>query len=227
MKSRFLIFFLCLFYSCAGIQIPNRVSYYLDENGKAIKSREFQERWRNKENNLARWDYVTKDSSRVARLFNPVYAEYNLNYPVFKQKLEEITGKVFAEDQIFLIDYTYVNDLCAIDSSNKWDKPKVKIRKRFTNINKEKIEQDPQMLVLNFFEEGILLENSEDSEEEYFFTDKGNFLRNHLFPNSTLCGSLAVVKPNGEALVRNGEYSTLSMAQHLKEENWSLFFNRN
>ncbi len=204
--------------------MPHSVHYYLDENGNKINNHNFQKKWREKTNNLARWDYVAGDSSRVARLFSPVYSALFINYTPFKHKLEDITGKSFPEDQIFLIEYTFEDDLCAMDSSNDWKIQKVKTRKRFTDINKEKIEKDSKIVVLNFFEESILLENAEGSPEEYYFTDSKNFLRNTLFINPTLCGSLGLIKPSGETLIRNGEYSTFSMAEHLRPQNWKIFF---
>lgn len=41
-------------------------------------------------------------------------------------------------------------------------------REKITNVHKENIKETPRRLVLKFFEEGILLENSEHLQEEYF-----------------------------------------------------------
>ena len=224
MKQFLAIIILPFILSCSVTNAPFNVKNHLDENGRSIPEKEFQESWRNKENNLFRWDYINEKGQRDTKLFSPVYKIYQLDYTLFRQKLETITNRTFPEDLIFILEYTYLNDLCSIDSSNHWSKQKIKERKKFTNIHKENIEKTPNRLVLKFFEEGILLENSEHSKEEYFFTDKGNFLRNLLFTQPTLCGSLAIVKPNGETILRNGEYSTQSMADHLKPTNWDLFF---
>ncbi|HSP11613.1 MAG TPA: hypothetical protein VLO29_03725, partial [Salegentibacter sp.] len=174
--------------------------------------------------NLFRWDYITEEGRREAKLFSPVYKIYVLDYPLFRQRLEKSTNRSFPLDQIFILEYTFLNDLCSINSSNRWSAQKIKERKKITNVYKENIEKTPNRVVLKFFEEGILLGNSEHSQEEYYYLDKGNFLRNLLFPQPTLCGSMAIIKPNGQAIIRNGEYSTQSMADHLTPENWELFF---
>ena len=80
------------------------------------------------------------------------------------------------------------------------------------------------MVVLAFFEEGSVLANSPNSKKEYYFKDKDNFLRNSLFPGQVDCGSFALIKPNGETLVRNGESYAWYIEQHLKPNNWELFF---
>ena len=224
MKQIITIFLLSSLISCSVTNAQLNVKNYQDENGKSITEKEFQDNWRNKENNLSRWDYINMEGRREAKLFSPVYKIYQLDYSLFRQKLEKVTHKIFPENQVFILEYTYLNDLCSVDSSNRWSGQKIKVRKKFTNVDKENIEETPNRVVLKFFEEGILLENSEHSPEEYFFIDKGNFLRNLIFTQPTLCGSLAIIKPNGQAILRNGEYSTQSMGDHLKPENWDLFF---
>ncbi|HSJ12010.1 MAG TPA: hypothetical protein VK916_04960 [Gillisia sp.] len=224
MKQFLAIILLPFILSCSVTNSQLNVKNHLDENGRAISEKEFQENWRDKENNLFRWDYINEEGRREAKLFSPVYKIYKLDYSLFVQNLETITNRTFPENQIFILSYTYLNDLCSVESSNRWSSQKIKERKKFTNVHKENIEKTPNRVVLKFFEEGILLENSEHSPAEYYFMDKGNFLRNLLFTQPTLCGSMAIVKPNGETILRNGEYSTQSMADHLKPGNWDLFF---
>ena len=224
MKQFLPIFLIPLILSCSVTNGQLNVKNHLDENGRALSEKEFQDSWRDKENNLFRWDYINEEGRREAKLFSPVYKIYKLDYSLFVQNLETITNRTFPEDLIFILEYTYLNDLCSVESSNRWSSQKIKERKKFTNVHKENIEKTPNRVVLKFFEEGIMLENSEHSPAEYYFMDKGNFLRNLLFTQPTLCGSLAIVKPNGETILRNGEYSTQSMADHLKPGNWDLFF---
>jgi len=224
MKQFLPIFLLPLIISCSVTNAQLNVKNHLDENGRAISEKEFQDSWRDKENNLFRWDYINEEGRREAKLFSPVYKIYKLDYSLFVQNLETITNRTFPEDLIFILEYTYLNDLCSVESSNRWSSQKIKEKKKFTIVHKENIEKTSNRLVLKFFEEGILLENSENSPAEYYFMDKGNFLRNLIFTQSTLCGSLAIVTPNGETILRNGEYSTQSMVDHLKPGNWDLFF---
>lgn len=198
---------------------------YLDQNGKRITAEEYQQKWRNNENNLVRHDYIAKDTGRVATLFEPIYSRYVVKYIYFSKKLEEITGQEFSANTIFLLDYTYVNDLCSSSSTNLWSKHVINNRKQFTTPNKKAIEKrNPEIVIINFFEIGISLKNSPTSKKEYYFQDSENFLRRTIFLHPSLCGSFALIKPNGETLVRNGEYNADLTEQHLKPENWDQFF---
>lgn len=198
---------------------------YLDQNGNQINVDEFQRKWRNKDLNLVRYDYIAKDTGRVATVFGPIYSKYLVKYPEFSRNLEKITGKKFSENTIFLLEYTYTNDLCSSNSTNEWSKQVIFRRKQFTTPNKKEIEKrNPDIVILNFFEKGISLKNSPDSKNEYFFQDRENFLKTTLFTHSSFCGSFALIKPSGETLVRNGESYTIYMEKYLKPEYWEQFF---
>lgn len=206
------------------ISCGNSKRTFLNENGEKISSGEFLKKWRQKENNLFRWDLINEKGQREAKLFSPVYKVYQINYPALISKLEEISNRKFTASQVIIISYSYVNDLCGQEFSNNWNREKILTWKRFTTPRKNKIEETQNRIFLKFFEEGIALENSEETVDEYFFLDKGNFLRNNFFQQPALCGSYAIIKPNGQVLVRNGEYDVLSMADHLIPGNWDLFF---
>jgi len=168
---------------------------------------------------------ISKDSGRILTLAEPLYSRYMVKYPEFSKKLEKITGKQFSPTTIFLIEYTYVDDFCGANSTNKWSKYVINTRKQFTNPKKKAIEKDnPEIVVLNFFETGIYLKNSPNSVREYYFQDLDNFLRSTIFLQPSLCGSFAIVKPNGETMVRNGESSSEYTAQHLQPEIWEQIF---
>ena len=194
---------------------------YLNEEGNEITRKTFRERLGNEE--LTEWHFKNKEGARAVQIVKPLYAPLIVNYPAFKRKLEAMTGKEF-KYPIFLIGYEYENDLCT-GNPKIWNKRTISERKDFTTSQKRKLEKkNPHLIVLYFFEEGIALSNSPNSEKEYFFKDKNNFLRETLFLNPSFCGSFALVKPNGQTLVRNGETSAAYIEQHLKSENWELFF---
>lgn len=153
----------------------------------------------------------------------PLYQSDTINYLEIKGVLEEITGKNF-ENKIFLLEYTYLNDPCT-STGNIWNRAAIKRRKGFTTRHKKEIEKrNKEVLILNFFEKGISLSNSPGKKKEYFYTDENNVLKENLFLNPTTCGSFALIKPNGEVLVYNGESSAWFMEQHLKPQTWKLFF---
>ncbi len=49
-------------------------------------------------------------------------------------------------------------------------------------------------------------------------------LENTFLKIPTLCGSYALIKPNGQALVRNGEYRPDWLVSLLQPENWNINF---
>lgn len=215
--------------SCVTSQIASLDRWedyiYKDPNGNQITEEEFRQKWGNEDNNLVRHDYIAKDTGRVATLSEPIYSRYMVQYEDFSKKLMEITGQDFPENTIFLLEYTYVNDLCGSNSTNKWSRQVINSRKQFTTGNKKAIEKrNPEVIILNFFETGISLKNAPDSKKEYYYQDIDNFLRSTIFLQPSLCGSFALVKPNGETMVRNGESYAEFISQHLKPEIWQQLF---
>jgi hypothetical protein len=167
--------------------------------------------------------HIADNTGSLTRDGNSVYEPIMVDYAEIKKFLEDISGRSF-EDKIFLIEYTYANDHCS-SNNNNWDKAAIKKRKQFLKPQKKEIEKrNREVMILNIFEDGISLSNSPDSQKEYFYTDKGNFLRKNIFQNPTSCGSFALFRPNGQTLVRNGESSAWALEQHLKPETWRLFF---
>jgi len=223
----FLFFLIFILASCSSQHTTityNPDEYiYLDENRNEMKSHEYLKRWRTKENNLVRWDYIAKDTGRVATLFEPSYSRYSVSYPKFLEEIKSLTGREYSKNSVFILRYFYLNDLSS--PGNNWNKYKIISRQKATSRHKKEIEKKyKNIIVLYFFEKGIQLQNSPDSKKEYLYLDGENFLRNTLFRNPSFYGSYALIKPNGETLVKNGESSLPYMEQHLKTENWDLFF---
>lgn len=224
------IIFICLstgIFSCSSSGRVSNSGAYLDEDGTPMKEADFHAKWRNAENGVARWDTV-EDGNRVARFSGPRYQTYMLSHPAFRTNMEKLTGKAFDINTIFLIEYRYKDDQCSSRYSNTWDPSTIKERKEFLNPQKKQLEEEyANLRFFHFFEEGIELSNEPESEQEYFFRDQENFLRNTIFKNPSLCGSFAIVKPSGEVLVYNGESRPDQMAKHLEETSWELFFEEN
>ncbi len=84
----------------------------------------------------------------------------------------------------------------------------------------------PNVIAFLLFENGISLLNFDNlpNEKEFFYSDKEGFFKENLFKKSILCGSQCIIKPNGETVVRNGEYRIDNMAEHLKPKNWAILF---
>jgi len=221
MTSRILFLFFVLYSISTTAQ---RVKYHFDIEGKEIKEKEFDKLWRDRDSAYSRWDYETKDSSRVARLI-PQYTQGVVNRNQLKEYLEKVTHKKFDKSTIFFICYTYVNDLCSQYSTNNYTKKVIKTLEKLHDNSKAFIEENyPNIVILEFFESGITLENNPNDSTEYYYSDKEDFLRELMFRTPAWCGSQALIKPNGETLVHNGESYIPSRIQLIEDRNWNLFF---
>ncbi|MCC8360106.1 hypothetical protein LA313_09370 [Salinimicrobium sp. ASW11-47] len=164
------------------------------------------------------------DTARISRLIHPVFEQYVLAYPPFRNNLEKMTGKDFNDNTIFLLEYVYLDDHCT-SKRNHWTKKDVMERKHFLDsITTEPLGQNDQLDFLHIFEKGIEFPKTSVPEKEYFHTDTNNFLRKTIFRNPTLCGSFALIKPNGQVLVRHGEFRADWMSEYLKKDYWDLIF---
>ncbi|HLU81726.1 MAG TPA: hypothetical protein VK010_06575 [Flavobacteriaceae bacterium] len=85
--------------------------------------------------------------------------------------------------------------------------------------------ENENLILLVFYENGILVSNK-NKKEKFFYKDKDNYFRQNIFKTPALCGSWAIVKPEGNILIQNGE-SSLSLALKLMEPKyWSKIFPR-
>ncbi len=217
--SQYLLLLLFSIYSYS--QSP--IKYWIDSNGKAIEKEKFLLDWREKDE-YSRWDYKTIDSSRVAKLSNNKYILLKLNHKTLVAKINLLTNKSLSDSTTFIIEFKFKDDYCIEDLSNNFTKGKIYERKIFTDELKKKLEQNKNIIYLCFFENGIKLKNS-ISNNEYFFLDSEDFLRQNIFIKPALCGSFLISKPNGETLVRNGEFSSDNILEFLIPNNWKLMFN--
>ena len=167
---------------------------------------------------------IVKDSGMIHQKNVPTFLKYEVNYKKLKDSIEHITSKKYSDSTIFIIDFQYINDNCSDSFSNNMTKGLISERKYFYKPIKKKIEKNNNIIFLVLFENGIKLKNKPDSKKEYFYSDINSTFRNNLFLYSTLCGSSAIIKPDGSTLVHNGEYRPDHMANHLKPEIWNSIF---
>lgn len=223
MKIR-IILFLILFSGCSSSNKVSKDRAYYDETGTLTTEEDFMQKWREKERGHARWD-VIEDGQRKMSLSSPLFSSYLTEYRPLLRNLERITGQSFAENSVIVLAYEYADDLCSSTSSNTWNKRKVGKRKSFLQpIRSEVLGASKNVIYLHLFEEGIELKNDPGNNDEYFFVDKNNFFRNNIFRDPSLCGSFALIKSNGQVLVRNGEYRADWLLPLLQPQNWNAFF---
>ena len=215
--------FLLIFFTISLSAQNKFAKYWLDPEGKEIKNkymRLLSEEY--PDNSMA--FRKTADSGMVYQYNAPKYSTYKVDYTIIKTEIEQITNKTYTDSTIFLINFNYLDDTCSDWFSNNLSSEKINDRKTFIEPLKKGIEYKSNVIYLAFFENGIVLKNKPESKREYFFSDQNNFFRKNLFINATVCGSFGLIKPNGQTLIRNGEYRPDSMNEHLKPEIWNLIF---
>lgn len=215
--------FIVLFFSLNIFAQKSPAKYWLDPNGNEIKIK-YMSLLSDKYPDNAMAFRKTVDSGMVYHYNAPKYSTYKVDYSIFKSEIEKITNKTYADSTIFLINFNYIDDSCSDWFSNNLISEKINFRKSFYSSLKNQIERKSNVIFLCFFEKGIVLENKPESKKEYFFSDQSNVFRKNLFLNPTLCGSFGLIKPNGQTLIRNGEYRPDWMNEHLKPEIWNLIF---
>ncbi|ESU24602.1 hypothetical protein FSS13T_19770 [Flavobacterium saliperosum S13] len=168
---------------------------------------------------------ITADSGRVYQYNAPRYSAYKINFADFRKKIEDLTGKTFSESTTFIIYYNYKDDVCSDWYSNNINSELIKRKKEYHDPFKVYIEKTyPNTVFLVLYEKGITLSDSLQYENEYFFSDKNNNIRENIFRNPTVCGSFSITKYDGTTLIYNGETTADSIAGHLKPEIWNSIF---
>ena len=197
---------------------------YIDEKGDTISKKVYVEKWRNNDLLSSSWHHKDKKGKNYVTLRN-LYLKGKYDYKNIKSKLEEISHIKIPDSVILLIEYNYKDDLCSSRRDNNWNYSEVSERKEFTNPMRKKLSKK-NIFLISLFESGMTIKNKPKNKREYFFIDKNNFFREKIFISPTLCGSFALLKTNGECVIRNGEYRADSMAELLKAEFWKLFFEK-
>lgn len=212
-----------MFFTVSLSAQTSKAKYWLDPEGKEVKDKFMANLAKIYPDNAMAFR-KTSDSGTVYQYNSPRYSTYKVDYKIIKTEIEKIINKTYSDSTIFLIRFNYLDDTCSDWNSNEMNIEKINSRKNFDDSLKRKIERKSNVIYLCLFENRIILKNRPKSKNEYFFSDKNNFFRNNLFLNPTVCGSFGLIKPNGETLIRNGEYRPDSMYEHLKPEIWDLIF---
>jgi len=165
---------------------------------------------------------ITKDSGKVFQITAPKYEIVNTNYDTIRKILPEYPSKIKNDSLTYIIQFFYKNDHTFLDENNKFtDKNDTYIN--FIKTLKRSVEKEnPNVKIYHIFEEGIDISNVKNYN--YFISDKNSFFKTNFFKKSIVCGSFLIAKPNGQTLIRNGEYRIDSMANHLIPDIWNKIF---
>jgi hypothetical protein len=201
-----------------GLINAQNKEYVLDPAGKKSN---FQYLFKKYPNNSMEFR-ITKDSGKVFQITAPAYEVINSNYDTVRKILPEYPSKIKNDSLIYIIQYFYKNDHTFLDENNKFtDKNDTYIN--FIKTLKHSVEnENPNVKIYHIFEEGIDISNVKNYK--YFISDKNSFFKTNFFKKSILCGSFLIIKPNGQTLIRNGEYRIDSMVNHLIPDIWNKIF---
>lgn len=170
---------------------------------------------------------IAKDTGMVHQMSLPKFETFEADYKFLKNEIEKITSQKYSDSTVFLIDFNFFNDNGRSNMSNNFDKDLYNDRKFYFNSLKKQVEKNHKNLVfIVLFQHGIKLYNNVKikPEKEYFFNDNTNFFKKNLFLNSALCGSKCLIDCKGNILLKNGEFTIVEMANHLKPEIWNKIF---
>lgn len=221
MKKIILLFFILFIFQ--NLQAQKNKTIYIDADGKETTSSIFKKKLRNKDSLYSTWHYKDKKENLYMVLKKDLYMVGIFSYKGIKEHLEKTTQRKLKDSINIIIEFYYKNDLCSSSRNNYWTKPEVNKRKKFTNPIRDKLAKDGIELIM-LFEKGMTLKNKPHQKNEYFFMDADNYFRKMLFTSPTRCGSYAIIKPNGQCIIRNGEYRADRMAKHLNKDIWQSFF---
>ncbi|WP_300571028.1 hypothetical protein [Flavobacterium sp.] len=210
--------------SCFTLNSFSQKRVYIDENGNVADEVKFLKRWRDTDNELSRWDYIKKDSGRVQKLSKNLHNLYKVDYDTILENLNKLLVTKIPKNKTLIIEFIYLYDLCNDDKINFWSKSKLKFWNSFSYPTKKRIEKEnSDIIYITLFDKDIVIDPY-ISTIENFKIDKNNFFKANFFKKPTLCGSYLVIKPDGYALVRNGEYTADRMLQYLEPQVWNQTF---
>ena len=212
-----------LFFTLNSVAQSNGAKYWLDPEGNEVNHHIMELVKKYPDNTMG--FKKTIDSGLIFQFNNPKYETFQVEYSYIKKALEEITFKTYNDSTVFLISFFYLDDTCSDWHSNKMTRSLISSLKEKIYNGKGKLEKN-NIKVICLFENGITLQNTIENQKEYFYSDSNSFFRKNLFLHPSLCGTFGLIKPNGQTLIRNGEYDIFSMNEHLKPKIWNLIFNK-
>lgn len=239
MKKLYLLLFILPFLSsCGSLDYENidvdgqkekALNVYSNQEGNSISQKEFKTKTHNQELQFHYFRHFEKKEGQwflENRLLKRVDT-LTIDHQRLVMLLRNLTSKKLDSNAPIWISYGFTDDYL---SKNKYISPYVATEKPkmdnryFLKLNKK----FPSVIFLQFFEEGIGLQNNPNHPQEYAFQDKNNLLRKTIFKHAANYGASAIIKPNGEILILNGENISAEhlLNTYLPEKTWNKFFGK-
>lgn len=210
--------YLYIFLLFMGLINAQNKEYVLDPAGKKSN---FQYLFNKYPDNSMEYR-ITKDSGKVFQITAPAYEIINSNYDSIRKILPEYPSKIKNDSLTYIIQFFYKNDPTFLDENNKFTDKKDTYINFIKTLKRSVEKENPNVKIYHIYEEGIDISNVKN--QKYFISDKNSFFKTNFFKKSILCGSFLIIKPNGQTLIRNGEYRIDSMANHLIPDIWNKIF---
>jgi hypothetical protein len=200
---------------------------YLDENNDVIESEVFQKNWRDTKLNLYRWDYIKKDSGRVAKLFRNEFNYYKANYDTICKEIKKITNKEIPSNANIIIEFIFSHDYCnSSEKENEWSKRRLKNRLNFlSEVTANVKSNNSANYYIVLFDKGLII-NDYINTIDFFYCDKNNYFKSTFFKYPAFCGSYLLIKPDGFVLNINGESRADFLVNYLDPINWKKTFQK-
>ena len=203
MKNIITLTFLVIFLGTAYSQNSNKKEFLYDENWKLIEMSDFKDK--------------IKDSKYTYKLF-----ENDTAY-VGKILLREEIGKITNDDRTLLINYLKKITNSEVDSTkniiiNFFFKPEIKPNgsciDNYTSDSKYKRYFKKNSNDIQFF----IIQKDYNYKKKNVFEDNEGFIQKLLFKYYFDCGNYIIIKPNGEFLLRRGEYRQNEIKEKINSE---------
>ncbi|HKJ48225.1 MAG TPA: hypothetical protein VJ973_04005 [Christiangramia sp.] len=217
-----LILFYLLTLTISQFSFSQDYTVFADSAGNVISEDQFKAQIKNHPT----WRYMAQDSILVKQIIDsPALETKTDTYINAKDQIEEITGIKYSDSTIFLISYILHNDFCHfLEDQNEWNEVELKeIYDRFLPQIRSIESKNKNLEVIYLFQDELTLGDIKQ-KRKIFYKDRNNYFKNSFLTNPATCGHNVLIKPNGEMLIRNGEYPLEWMAKELKDKNWSNYF---
>lgn len=234
MKKLYLLLFILPFLSsCGSLDYENidvdgqkekALNVYTNMEGNSISQKEFNKKTHQKDHHFTSYLYPEEKDGQWFlhnRLIKSIDT-LTIDHQRLVLLLQNLTSKKLNHDSIIWLSYGFKDDFLSADH---YESPYVALPVNLTdNTYFERLKKKyPAITFLQFFEKDIPVKNNPENAEEYVFRDQNNILRKIIFKDAANYGSSAIIKPNGEVLLLNGEHMNphKALAYFLTRKKWN------
>lgn len=203
MKNILYIIFILIFSDFSYSQNSDKKEFLYDENWKLIEMKDFKEKIKNRNYT---YKFVENDTAYIGKI-------------LFREEI----GKITINDRGLVVDYLKKITNSEVDSTKNIvinfffkpeNKPNGSCIDHYTSDNKYKRYFKKNNSDVQFF----ITQKNYNYKKKNVFEDNEDFIRELLFKYYFSCGNYIIIKPNGEFLLRRGEYRQDEIKKKINSE---------